>query len=1429
MAARPINQFLTRTPGPVYVVAGERSRGGDELRKRLQRGESSGLVETVTPDSVSALESAAPAAVVCCCPGRGAETVERVVATGVDCPVLAVGGEVDPAAAYDAGAAEVVPLDAAEDAETVAQQIRAVVGRDGNERLLSELIDETADGLVIHDPETGEVLACNDRYYEMLGYDPTAVTVTLDEITGDDGEFTRDRAIELIRRAAAGTPATFEWKPPKSDGAAAWMEVKLEGATLADERFVIASVRDIEARKERERELDESRTTFRRLHEITSNPDLDVDERVRELLAFGAAELDMDIGFLSRIDREAGEFEVIEAEGDHPLIQSGSESALEETYCRRVVGEEGDPPVAVRDAAAAGMADDPAYERFGLGCYLGAKIVVDGELYGTLCFADEEPRREPFSQMERTLIDHMAQWLRQEFQEREYVREVEATQRRQRRMLSRIDDGFFALDTEWRVQYVNGAGAAVLRGAMDAEYDDEELVGRHLWDEIPDAVGTTFYEKYHRAMDEQRSVSFEQYYEPLDVWFEVRAYPDADGLSVYFTDITERKEREQELVRYETILESLDDAVYALESDGTISYVNEQYAAMKGVDREELIGTSVYEWVDEETAERADAVRRELEAGTDGAGTDEAGTFEYDFRSVDGETTPVEMRFGPVVETHTGDRRVGVIRDISERKERERELYIKQRALEEASIPLTMSDPNAEDNPLVYVNDAFEELTGYDAAEAVGRNCRFLQGPETDPEVVDEIRAAVDAEEPLTTELRNYRADGTAFWNWLSITPIYDEDGTLLRFLGSQRDVSEQHRNRRVRRELLSTTGDLMNADSRGEIAETVSAATASVLGYDLNVVYLRADGADEPSLGAAARSDAVGRRDASALGDDPADPVQRAFETGEPVVRTDDGDGLVTATDPRSTVSALLAVPIGDHGVLAVASDDPAAFTAAETDRVQLLTVNATAAFDRMERTEELEQYETLFETVRDKLYVVDENGVIERVSRPLAEVAGYDPAELRGEHISALLTEETVSSAEGRVLDLLVTPDTVSSTCEGAVRSRDGGETPVEIELSLLPYDDRFRGTVGAVRDISERRERERRLRIFREALTEAGVGLAMYGESGRFEYVNDHYARLLGRPRDEIETDPVWEAFGELSRQTFDSYWESFALGETRTRETEHRRDDGSTVSVETITTAVEVEGTRHHILTVRDITERQERQQQSEVLQRLIRHNLRNDLTVILGHSQMLESDLDGSNRDSAATINETATNLRGLTETVQEAQDVIGRETVRKPVDAVELLEDEIARLRSESAVTVETDLPQARFVLADVPLRQAFRQLFANVVEHSDKAEPTVWVRVADAGDRSGWVDIEIADDGPGIPEYEVATLTAGEETSLQHGSGIGLWVIYWAVTRYGGDLEFEARDEGGSLVRIRLPAAGTPEEGEEAEPAAVPGGDDGD
>ncbi|MEZ3163795.1 ATP-binding protein [Halorubrum sp. RMP-47] len=141
--------------------------------------------------------------------------------------------------------------------------------------------------------------------------------------------------------------------------------------------------------------------------------------------------------------------------------------------------------------------------------------------------------------------------------------------------------------------------------------------------------------------------------------------------------------RERDLRRYETILESLDDAVYAIRPDSTIVYVNERYAEMKGVDRDELIGTDIYDWVSEETAMQARRERAEMQERDR-----DAGVIEYEFEPVDGEPFPAEMRFGS---TDLGDGeelgRVGVIRDISERKRRERELERRNERLDEfASI-----------------------------------------------------------------------------------------------------------------------------------------------------------------------------------------------------------------------------------------------------------------------------------------------------------------------------------------------------------------------------------------------------------------------------------------------------------------------------------------------------------------------------------------------------------------------------------------------------------------------------------------------------------------------------------------------------------------------------------------------------------------------
>ena len=113
-------------------------------------------------------------------------------------------------------------------------------------------------------------------------------------------------------------------------------------------------------------------------------------------------------------------------------------------------------------------------------------------------------------------------------------------------------------------------------------------------------------------------------------------------------------------------------------------------------------------------------------------------------------------------------------------------------AVETTRMPMIVTDPHQPDNPIIFANRAFVRMTGYEASELVGTNCRFLQGRETDRDTVDEIRAAVLDRRQFSTEVLNYRKDGSSFWNALFISPVFDRSGDLVYFFGSQLDVSRR-------------------------------------------------------------------------------------------------------------------------------------------------------------------------------------------------------------------------------------------------------------------------------------------------------------------------------------------------------------------------------------------------------------------------------------------------------------------------------------------------------------------------------------------------------------------------------------------------------------------------------------------------------------
>ena len=229
------------------------------------------------------------------------------------------------------------------------------------------------------------------------------------------------------------------------------------------------------------------------------------------------------------------------------------------------------------------------------------------------------------------------------------------------RILESISDAFVAVDRAWRFTYLNAKAQQVFR------MRSHRLLGRVCWELFPEATRTHGFRKLHEAMAENRSVDYLEFSLRYGIWYEVTAYPQPDGLSIYFRDVTERVAAEEKLRLHERAIEASVNAIII--------------------------------------------------------------------------TTARRHKFS-----------------------------------------------------IVHVNPAFERITGYSAAEALGRNCRFLQGAEREEPELAVLRALLHGEKEGRVTLRNYRKDGTLFYNELHVAPVRSAKGRVTHFVGVLNDITETRR-----------------------------------------------------------------------------------------------------------------------------------------------------------------------------------------------------------------------------------------------------------------------------------------------------------------------------------------------------------------------------------------------------------------------------------------------------------------------------------------------------------------------------------------------------------------------------------------------------------------------------------------------------------
>ena len=230
----------------------------------------------------------------------------------------------------------------------------------------------------------------------------------------------------------------------------------------------------------------------------------------------------------------------------------------------------------------------------------------------------------------------------------------------------------------------------------------------------------------------------------------------------------------------------------------------------------------------------------------------------------------------------------------------------------------------------------------------------------------------------------------------------------------------------------------------------------------------------------------------------------------------------------------------------------------------------------------------------------------------------------------------------------------------------------------------------------------------------------------------------------------------------------------------------------------------------MVSLRDITEREIRRQRLEVLNRIMRHNLRNQVSVIEAHTELVADELDDDDlRAHLETTIQSADSLAALGGKVKRIEELLGGDRGQSTIDLREFAEGSVAEiadgwptatisLEQVPAVTLQADRTAVAFILETI---------VESVLEGSDRSDPAVTLAITvDHEDRYP-LAIQIESAQTALSQREIDVIREGSETALKHGSGVSLWVVNWAVTDLGGELAFQQRESGGTVVRIELPA----------------------
>jgi PAS domain S-box-containing protein len=480
----------------------------------------------------------------------------------------------------------------------------------------------------------------------------------------------------------------------------------------------------------------------------------------------------------------------------------------------------------------------------------------------------------------------------------------------------------------------------------------------------------------------------------------------------------------------------------------------------------------------------------------------------------------------------------------------------------------------------------------------------------------------------------------------------------------------------------------------------------------------------------------------------------------------------------------------------------------------------------ERKQREDQLRtktaRLEALFEHSPDLVVVHDADGTIRDVNRRYCEELGYTEDELVGRTVWDLDTAATPEEAREFWAEL---PTHSTRRFDGRLQRRDGSTFPVEIRLVRLDLagEDRF---LAQLRDVTERKEREAELtaerRKFRTLAQEApAVVYRADTETLETTYVNDYVEDVFGHSPEAWLEDPslferaVHPDDADRVFETVESLREGYDAGQLEYRiltadgDVRWVRDhvswerDGDEVTAQV--------GILYDVTAAKRNEQRLERTAASlETLNRMVRHDIRNDMSVILGWAELLEDHVDDEGEAYLRKILASGEHVVEITEVAHDYVEALTDDdaVTLRPTPLRNVLRTEL-ELRRESfpaaTFVVDGEIPDVA-VVANGMLSSVFRNLLNNAVQHNDAARPTVELAVEE---REGSVVVTVADDGPGIPEdCEAAALDPAGPDGDGPGVSTGLGLVRSLVDQYDGDVWIADNGPSGTTVRVRLRTA---------------------